>query len=82
MDKDKYKPKRGDVVMSSDHVGIFKVISVTESGRLADLHPFNPSSQLLFGKVMKGIPSSVLSPFKENASQSAARIVREATEDK
>jgi hypothetical protein len=32
--------------------------------------------------VMKGIPSSVLSPFKENASQSAARIVREATEDK
>jgi hypothetical protein len=69
---DKYKPKPGDTVMALNHIGIFKVVSVTEGGRLTDLQPFNPSRQLPFGKLIKGIPSGVLTPYKrENASQAA-----------
>jgi hypothetical protein len=37
---------------------------------------------MLLGAVMKGIPSGTLLHFKEDPSQAAARIVREATEDK
>jgi len=60
-----------------NHIGIFKVVSVTEGGRLTDLQPFNPSRQLPLGKLIKGIPSGVLTPFKrENASQVAAQMVR------
>ena len=70
--------------MALNHIGLF--VSVTEGGRLTDLQPFNPSRQLPFGKLIKGILSSVLTPFKrENASQVAAqmvRIVREVTENK
>ena len=45
------------------------------------LQPFNVSKQKAFGTVMTHIPRITLQPFKEDASQIAARIVREATED-
>jgi len=42
--------------------------------------PFNIGKQEVFGKVHT-YPCSVISAFKEDASQAAARIVREATKD-
>jgi hypothetical protein len=74
----KYSPKVGDIVEADGQHGIFKVLSITDNG-LARLQPFNVGKQEVFGKVMEKIPRRALHPFKEDASQSAARIVREAT---
>jgi hypothetical protein len=75
-----YKPKTGDLVISQDHTGIYKVLSVSPSG-MAELQMFIVGKQQLFGSIMR-VPRSRLRPYKEDASQAAARIVREATEDK
>jgi hypothetical protein len=72
-------PAVGEIVVSQDHTGIFKVLSVSAEN-LAELQPFHIGKQEVFGKVMTHIPTSRLKPFKEDASQAAARIVREATE--
>ena len=74
-----YTPKVGDLVVSKDHDVVFKVLSVSESG-MAELQPFHIGKQEPFGQVLK-VPRSRLRPFKEDASQAAARIVREATEE-
>ena len=58
------------------------MLEVSEDGRTDDIQPFSLSRQMLLGSVMKGIPCSTLHHFKEDPSQAAARIVREATEDK
>jgi hypothetical protein len=74
-------PTVGDIVVSQDHTGTFKVLSVSNTGS-TELQPFLVAKQQVFGSVMKSIPRSRLKPFKEDASQAAARIVREATEDR
>jgi hypothetical protein len=74
-------PTVGDIVVSEDHSGTFKILSVSAEN-LAELHPFHVGKQEVFGKVMTHIPTSRLKPFKEDPSQAAARIVREATEGK
>jgi hypothetical protein len=56
-------------------------LSIADNG-LAQLQPFNVSKQEAFGKVMEKIPRKALHLFKEDASQAAARIVRDATEDR
>jgi hypothetical protein len=73
-------PAVGDIVVSQDHAGTFKVLSVSIE-RLAELQPFHVGKREVFGKVMTHIPASRLRPYKEDASQAAARIVREATEN-
>jgi hypothetical protein len=73
-------PAVGDVVVSQDHAGTFKVLSVSGEG-LTELQPLHVGKQEVFGKVMTHIPRSRLRPFNEDASQSAARIVSEATQD-
>jgi hypothetical protein len=80
MSSKSYRPKVGDIVVSKDHTGTFKVLSVSESGS-TELQPFLVAKQQVFGTVMRSIPSSVLHPFKEDTSQVAARIAREATEN-
>jgi hypothetical protein len=72
-------PAVGDIVVSQDHTGTFKVLSASAEN-MAELQPFHVGKQEVFGKVMTHIPTSRLRPFQEDASQSAARIVREATE--
>jgi hypothetical protein len=78
---DARKARVGDVVTSQDHTGVFKVLSVSPNG-LAELQPFHIGKQEAFGKVMTHVPVSRLRRYKEDASQAAARIVREATEDR
>lgn len=73
-------PQKGQVVTADGHSGTFKVLDVSVDGQTAAIQPFSLSKQMLFGSVMKGIPCSTLHHFKEDASQAAARIVREATE--
>ena len=67
-------PKKGDRVGFTDHTGVFVVIEV---------HQDTVKIQSLKGgPVEAGIPFSMLSFLdKEDASQAAARIVREATKD-
>ena len=76
-----YTPKVGDIVTAQGQNGIFKVVEVSEiaAGGIK-LKPFHVGKQQTFGQVMTNIPRSVLKLFKEDASQSAAQIVREATE--
>lgn len=76
-----YTPKVGDIVTAQGQNGIFKVIEIAEMGN-TKIQPFHIGKQETFGQVLPRIPRSVLKPFKEDASQAAARIVREDTEDK
>jgi hypothetical protein len=73
-----YILKVGDIVTAQGQSGIFKVVEVPEMGGIK-IQPFHIGKQETFGKVMPSIPRSVLKPFKEDASQAAARIVRQAT---
>jgi hypothetical protein len=75
------QPKVGDIVTADGQKGAFVILSISDAG-LAQLQPFNVSKQEAFGKIMTHIPRSVLQPFKEDVSQAAFRIVREATEGK
>jgi hypothetical protein len=78
--KSDYTPKVGDLVTSQDHGGVFKVLAVAEGGMI-ELKMFIIGKQELIGPVTR-VPRSRLQPFKEDASQAADRIVREATEGK
>jgi hypothetical protein len=79
---ERFTRQEGQVVTAQGHTGTFKVLDVSADGQTAVIQPFSLSKQMLLGAVMKGIPSSTLLHFKEDPSQAAARIVREATEDK
>jgi hypothetical protein len=74
--------KVGDVVIAQGHAGVFKIYKLSEDGNDASLEGFDVSKQRLLGNVVPHVPCSDLSPFKEDASQAAARIVEEATEGK
>jgi hypothetical protein len=69
-----YIPKVGDIVTAHGQHGTFKVIEVAEIGGNTKIQPFHIGKQETFGLVMPSIPRSVLKPFKEDASQAAARI--------
>jgi len=77
---ERFTPQKGQVVTAEGHSGTFKVLYVSADGQTAAIQPFSLSKQMLLGSVMKNIACSTLHHFKENASQAAARIVREATE--
>lgn len=76
-----YTPKVGDIVTAQGQNVIFKVVEVSEivAGGIK-IQPFHVGKQVTFGKVVANIPRSALKPFKEDAGQAAARIVKEATE--
>jgi hypothetical protein len=75
--KTDYTPKVGDLVTSQDHNEVYKVLDIM-NGDMIELQLFHIGKQEFLGPVMK-VPRSRLKPFKEDASQAAARIVREAT---
>jgi hypothetical protein len=69
-------PQKGDRVEAIGREGVFVVVGVQENPNLADLRP------LKGGPVQKAIPWRTLTFLdEEDASQAAARIVREATKD-
>jgi hypothetical protein len=77
--KTPYTPKVGHLVISQDHSGTYKVLKL-DTGGMVEVRIFLIGKQQLIGPVTR-VPRSRLKPFKEDASQAAARIVKEATED-
>jgi hypothetical protein len=72
--------KVGDLVLAVGQNGVFIVRSFSKHPDMAEIQLFSVSKQQPMDYKMS-VPLGVLSPFKEDASQAAARIVREATED-
>ena len=71
--------KTGNLVVARGHEGIYRVYAISEDGKTAEIERFITSSrQPISDKI--SVPSDTLSRVKEDASQAAARIVREATE--
>lgn len=70
--------KQGEIVTVKDYPGqTFKIIKVEQGSVM--VQRFNVSRQTL-GDLVLTVPTTSVAPFKEDASQAAARIVREATE--
>ena len=82
MAKRQFAPATGDLVTSIHTRGIFKVLAISPGGLTAAIQSFNISKQQLLGHPIEDVPCDTLLPFEEDASQVAARIVREATEGK
>jgi hypothetical protein len=73
--------KVGDMVLATGQTGVFVVRSLSKNPDMAEIQLFSVSKQQPMEYKMK-VPLGVLSPFKEDASQAAARIVKEATENR
>jgi len=82
MAKRQFSPASGDLAISPYKPGIFKVLAISHGGQTAAIQAFNISKQQVLGQPIEDIPCDTLLPFEEDASQAAARIVREATEEK
>jgi stage V sporulation protein SpoVS len=80
MAKRQFSPAAGDLVSSLHKRGTFKVLAISHGGLTAAIQSFNISKQKLLERPTEDVPCDTLLPFEEDASQAAARIVREATE--
>jgi hypothetical protein len=74
-----FSPVAGDLVISLHKRGVFKVLAISHGGQTTAIQSFDISKKQLLGQPMEDIPCDTLLPFKEDASQAAARIVKEAT---
>jgi hypothetical protein len=77
-----FVPVAGDLVTSLHKRGVFKVLAISHGGLTVAIQSFNISKQKLMDQPIEDVPSDTLLPFAEDASQAAARIAREATEQK
>ena len=73
------KIKAGQIVVSDGLVGVYRVIAVSPDGKTADVEKFDVSRQQSLGDPVRSVAVDKLTEYKEDASQAAARIVREAT---
>jgi hypothetical protein len=73
------KIKAGQIVVSDGLVGVYRVVAVSPDGQTADVEKFDVSRQKSLGDPVRSVAVDKLSLYKEDASQAAARIVREAT---
>jgi len=74
--------KAGQIVVPDGMVGVYRVVRVSPDGQTADIEKFDVSKQKSLGDPMRSVAMNKLTVYKEDASQTAARIVREAiTED-
>jgi len=73
--------KVGDFVVAHGQNGVFIVRSLTENPDIAEIQLFSVSKQQPMEYRIR-VPRGVLSPFKEDASQAALGIVKQATEGK
>jgi hypothetical protein len=70
------------IVVADGLVGVYRVVGVSADGQTADIEKFDVSKQRSLGDPIRTVAMNKLSPYKEDASQTSARIVREAaTED-
>jgi len=76
------KIKAGQIVVSHGLVGVYRVVAVSPDGQMADIEKFDVSRQKSVGDPTRSVAVDKLTAYKEDATQAAARIVREAsTED-
>ena len=68
--------KVGDLVTAQRYTGAFRVRRFSKDQGKAEIELFNVSKQQSKQYIVI-VPTSELSPFSEDASQAAARIVRE-----
>ena len=74
--------KVGGLVVPDGLVGVYRVVAVSPDGQTADIEKFDVSKQKSVGDPLRTVAVDKLTAYKEDASQTAARIVREAaTED-
>jgi hypothetical protein len=69
----------GQVVISDGLVGVYRVVAIAPDKQTADIEKFDVSRQRSVGDPLRSIAVDKLSAYSEDASQAAARIVREAT---
>lgn len=70
----------GQLVVVSDGMDrVYRVVRV--SGETADIERFDISKQTSLGDPLRTVGVNNLTAYKEDASQAAARIVREATQE-
>jgi hypothetical protein len=69
----------GQIVIPEGLVGVYRVVSLSPDGQTANIEKFDVSKQKSVGDPIRSVALSKLSAYKEDASQAAARIVREAT---
>jgi len=71
--------KEGQIVVPDGMVGVYRVVRVSTDGQTADIEKFDVSEQKSLGDPLRSVAMNKLTVYKEDASQTAARIVREAT---
>jgi hypothetical protein len=69
----------GQVVVSEGMDGVYRVVKV--SGETADIERFDISKQKSLGDPLRTVALNKLTAYKEDAKQTAARIVREVTQE-
>jgi hypothetical protein len=74
--------KAGRLVVPDGMVGVYRVVGVSPDGQTADIEKFDVSKQKSVGDPIRSVAVNKLAAYTEDASQTAARILREAiTED-
>ena len=71
--------KAGQIVVPDGLVGVYRVVRVSPDGQTADIEKFDVSKQKSVGDPIRTVAVNKLTAYKEDAGQTAARIVREAT---
>jgi hypothetical protein len=72
----------GRLVVPDGMVGVYRVVGVSPDGQTADIERFDVSKQKSVGDPIRSVAVNKLAAYTEDASQTAARILREAiTED-
>ena len=71
--------KVGHLVVPDGLVGVYRIVAVSPDGQTADIEKFDVSKQKSVGDPLRTVAMDKLTAYKEDASQTAARIVREAT---
>lgn len=71
--------KAGQIVVPEGLVGVYRVVAVSPDGQTADIEKFDVSKQKSVGDPVRSVAINKLSVYREDASQAAARIVREST---
>ncbi len=67
----------GEIVVSDGMVGVYRVVTV--SSDKADVERFDISTQKSLGDPIRTVALDKLTPYREDASEAAARIVRDVT---
>ena len=71
--------KAGQLVVPDGLVGVYRVVGVSPDGQTADIEKFDVSKQKSLGDPIRTVAMNKLTAYQEDTSQTAARIVREAT---